>query len=123
MLRFTAGVFVLAHALITGAIWIPPERGGDLKGFGAQASWLFADSRAATVSFAVLAAAALALSGAGILTDQDWWPLFAVVGAAASLALITATFTPWWSAAVVINLALLYLAFQAISTQESGGVG
>ncbi|HEX4905489.1 MAG TPA: hypothetical protein VFU93_08555 [Acidimicrobiales bacterium] len=121
-MRLAAGVFVLAHALITGAIWIPPQRGGDLKGFGAQASWLFADSRTVTVSFAVLAAAALALSGAGILTDQGWWPAFAVVGAVASLALITATFTPWWSAAVVINLALLYAAFQSMSAQQSGGL-
>jgi hypothetical protein len=120
-MRLVAGVFVLVHALITGAIWIPPQRGGDMKGFGPQASWLFADSRPAMVTIGVIATGALAMAGAGILTHQDWWALFATAGAAASLALIAATFTPWWSAAVIINLALLYVAFESITAHQIGG--
>ena len=36
------------------------------------------------------------------------------------MALIVATFTPWWSFAVVINSANLYAAWQSVITQPTG---
>ncbi|HEX6325130.1 MAG TPA: hypothetical protein VFZ72_01045 [Jiangellaceae bacterium] len=37
----------------------------------------------------------------------------------ASLALTVATFTPWWSAAIVIDLAIIYAAWGPLATQLS----
>jgi hypothetical protein len=32
MTRVAAGVFLLLHAVITAAIWIPPQRGSEVRG-------------------------------------------------------------------------------------------
>lgn len=120
MARLGAGVFLIIHSLITGAIWIPPQRGGELAGFGSQASWLFASSRPTMLLLSVAAAGSLGLAGIGVLGEHDWWAVAAIAGAAISLALIVATFTPWWSAAVVINAAVLYVAWQSIAEQHAG---
>ena len=84
MLRIGVGVFLILHGVIHAAIWIPPQRQEPMPGFGSQASWLFADVRAAVVSLAVLAAGGFALSGVAYLIDQPWWPGLAVAAAAAS---------------------------------------
>jgi hypothetical protein len=120
MVRLGAGVFLVLHSLITGAIWIPPQRGGELAGFGSQASWLFASSRPTMVALGVTAAATLGLAGIAVLADQGWWAAVAAVGAVVSLALIVATFTPWWSVAVLINIVVLYVAWQSIAEQHAG---
>jgi nicotinamide riboside transporter PnuC len=119
--RVAAGVFLLVHAIITAAIWIPPQRGGDLRGWGRQASWLFANSRPAMITLGVVASVALGTAGGGVLADQGWWPAAALVGAGASMALIVATFTPWWSAAVAINLVVIYVAWSSVTSPPSGG--
>jgi hypothetical protein len=120
MTRVAAGVFLLLHAVITAAIWIPPQRGGEMHGWGWQASWLFADSRPTMVTLGVLASAAIGAAGLGVLGDHDWWAGAALVGAIASFALIAATFTPWWSAAVLINLVVVYLAWSSTTTEVTG---
>ena len=120
MSRLGAGVFLLVHSAITGAIWIPPQRGRELAGFGPQASWLFANSRPTMVALAATASAALGLAAVGVLTHQDWWAPSAAVGALMSLALVAATFTPWWSAAIVINAVILYLAWSSVTSQHAG---
>lgn len=117
MLHIAAGVFLILHGALHAAIWIPPQRHEPTPGFGSQASWLFADVRAAVVSLAVVAAGGFALSGVAYLTEQTWWGGPAVGAAAASLALITATFTPWWSAAILIDLAIVYAAWQPLAQQ------
>ena len=48
------------------------------------------------------------------------WVGPAIVAAVASLALVASTFTPWWSAAVVIDLVVLYAASAALLGQASG---
>ena len=121
MTRLGAGVFLLVHAIITAAIWIPPQRGAELPGWGSQASWLFADSRPTMVSLAVVASTALGVAGVGVLGDQAWWAGAALAGVVVSLALIAATFTPWWSAAIVINLVVAYQAWSSLTTQLSRG--
>lgn len=120
MLRIAIGVFLVLHGVIHAAIWIPPRPEEPLPGFGAQASWLFADVRAAVVSVALLAAGGFVLSGVAYLIHQPWWAVVAVVAVAASLALTVATFTPWWSAALVIDLAILYAAWGPLVGQLSG---
>lgn len=120
MVRSVAGVFLIVHGLITGAIWIPPQRGGELPGLGSRASWLFANSRPMMILLGATAAGTLGLAGIGVLAQQDWWAAVAAVGAVLSLALIVATFTPWWSAAVLINLVVLSVVWQPISEQRVG---
>jgi hypothetical protein len=120
MLRTGAGVFLILHGIIHAAIWIPPRPEEPLPGFGSQASWLFADVRAAVVSLAVLAAGGFVLSGVAYLIHQPWWAALAIGAAAASLALAVATFTPWWSAAIVIDLAIIYAAWTPLAGQLSG---
>ena len=120
MTSVAAGAFLLMHAVITGAIWIPAQRGAEMPGWGRQASWLFADSRPIMVTLGVLASASLAVAGVGVLGHHDWWAGAAIVGAIISFALITATFTPWWSAAVAINLVVMYLAWSSMTAQPSG---
>jgi len=121
MTRVAAGVFLLLHALITGAIWIPPQRGDELRGWGSQASWLFADSRPTMVTLAVIASTAFGLAGVGVLGHESWWAGAALTGVAVSIALIAATFTPWWSAAIVINLMVAYLAASSLASELSRG--
>ena len=115
MLRTVAAMFLIAHGIVTGAIWIPPQRGKNLPGFGSQASGLFAKSRPTMVALGAVASAAFVAAGVGVLAHQDWWASFGALGAVVSLALIVATFTPWWILAVVINLAVLYAAWATIS--------
>lgn len=112
MTRVLAGVFLLIHAAITAAIWIPQRR--EVRGWGRQASWLFADSRPSMITLGTLASAALGTAGVGLLADQTWWSGAALTGAAISLTLIAATFTPWWSAAILINFVVAYLAWTSL---------
>ena len=118
MTRVVAGVFLLLHAVITAGIWIPPQRGRELRGWGRQASWLFADSRPTMITLGALASAALGMAGVGVLGDHSWWTGAALAGAAVSLVLIAATFTPWWSAAILINLVVAGLAWSALTSVE-----
>lgn len=117
MLRLAVGVFLILHGVIHGAIWFPPRSQEPRPGFGTQASWLFADVRAAVVSMAAIAAGGFALAGVAYLSGHPWWPGLAAAASVASLALIAATFTPWWSAAILIDLAILYAAWRPLADQ------
>jgi len=119
MTRVAVGVFLLLHAIVTAAIWIPPQRGAEMRGWGAQASWLFAESRPAMIALAVFASAALGVAGVGVLGHQSWWAGAALAGAAVSMALIAATFTTWWTAAVAINLVIAYQAWSSLTSEVS----
>lgn len=121
-MKIGAGLFLLAHAFITGGIWIPEQRGEGLKGFGSQVSWLFAGSRPAMVAVGTAAAVCLAVAGVGVLAGQAWWAPAGLVGAVTSLTLIVATFTPWWTAAVVVNLVISYVAWSDITGHPVGGI-
>ena len=121
MTRVGAGVFLLLHAVITAAIWIPPQRGGEMRGWGRQASWLFAESRPTMITLSVFSSAALGIAGVGVLGHQAWWAGATLAGAVVSLALIVATFTPWWSAAILINLVVAYLAWSSLTSELSRG--
>jgi hypothetical protein len=88
--------------------------------FGPQASWLFAEVRPVVVTLALIAASGFALSGITYVAHLDVWAFSAVITAVASMALIVATFTPWWSFAVVINAMILYGACQSATAQLAG---
>jgi len=71
------GLFLVAHGLVTVAIWGPrypaaPE--GQLQPPDPAHSWIFGDVRTSSLIFGVLVGLALALAGFGFLTDQTWGP-------------------------------------------------
>ena len=111
---------MILHGVLNALIWIPPQRGSELSGFGSQASWLFAEVRPVIVTLALIAASGFALSGLAYAMHLDVWAGSAFIAAVASMALIVATFTPWWSFAVVINTAILYAARQSSTAQPAG---
>jgi hypothetical protein len=120
MWRLAVAGFLILHGILNAAIWIPPQRGSQLPNFGAQASWLFAEVRPTVVTLALIAAGGFALSGVSYAMRLDMWAVSAIIAALASMALIVATFTPWWSFAVVINAAILYAAWQSATAQSAG---
>jgi hypothetical protein len=120
VLRVAAGLFLILHGLINAAIWVPPRRDTEVTGFGSQASWLFAGVRPAVVALALLAASGFVFSGAAYLAQSSWWAPIGLFAATASLALIIATFTPWWSGAIIINGVIIYAAWNTAVAQLSG---
>jgi hypothetical protein len=113
-----AGLLVL-HGILHAVIWLPPQQGSDLPNFGPQASWLFAEVRPVVVTVALVAAIGFVLSGVAYLAHLDMWAVSATIAAVASMALIVATFTPWWTFAVVINVSILYAAWQSATARAS----
>jgi hypothetical protein len=120
MWRLALAGFLVVHGILHAAIWLPPQRGSDLPNFGGQASWLFAEVRPVVVTLALVAASGFALSGVAYLAHPDVWAVSATIAVVASMALIVATFTPWWSFAVVINAVILYAAWQSATAQLAG---
>lgn len=120
MWRLVVGGSLILHGILNSAIWLPPQRGGQLPNFGPQTSWLFAEVRPVVVTLALIAGTGFALSGVAYLAHLDVWAFSASIAAVASMALIVATFTPWWSFAVVINAAILYAAWQSATAQPAG---
>lgn len=84
------------------------------SGFGPQVSWLFAEVRAVVVALVMTAGIGFVLAGVAYGMHLDLWAVPAIVAVVASMALIVATFTPWWGLAIVINAIALYAAWQSV---------
>lgn len=104
MWRTVFGVLLVAHGLVTIIIWVPSPTGK--APINTSRSWLLGDARTLSVVLAVTAGALIALAGAGLLTDLDWWSMIGLAGATLSLALYGLFFTPWWLVAISISGAL-----------------
>jgi hypothetical protein len=110
MWRTVFGVLLVAHGLLTIVIWAPsPTAQAPMD---TSRSWLLGDARNLSVVLAATAGALLALAGAGLLTDQDWWSIVGLAGASLSLALFGLFFTPWWLVAITISAALFLVALR-----------
>jgi hypothetical protein len=110
MWRTLLGLFLVAHGLVTVAIWGPtypavPE--GQLQPPNAAHSWIFGDVRVFSLIFGVAVGLALAAAGFAFLTHQEWWPAVAIGAGVASLVLFAVFFTPWWTAGIAISTALI----------------
>jgi hypothetical protein len=112
MLRALLGLFVVAHGLVTFAIWAAPAT--DKAPFNPSHSWLLGDARTLAVTLAVVAAAAFVATGGGFLAQQDWWPAAAVAAGAAAVALMALYFNPWLSASILISALILYAGAHAL---------
>ena len=116
MWRTLIGLFLVAHGLVTVAMWGPrystvPE--GRIQPPDPAHSWIFGDVRMVSLVFGVTVGLALAVAGIGFLTNQTWWPLVAAGAGAASLLLFGVFFTPWWGAGIAISTALIVGALRA----------
>jgi hypothetical protein len=112
MWRILLGGFVVAHGLVTAAIWAMPRRAD--SPFDAGHSWLLGDARRIAMTIALVAAVGFMIAGVGIIANQDWWGLFGVAAAGLALLLMLAYFNPWLLAGVAISAAILYAGIQAL---------
>jgi hypothetical protein len=112
MVRFLLGGFVVAHGLVTAAIWVTPAKGGEP--FRATHSWLLGDARSVAVTLAVVVAAGFVVAGGGYLAQQSWWELFAIGAGSVALVLMALYFNPWLLAGIAISGGVLYAGVQAL---------
>ncbi len=112
MVRFLLGGFVVAHGLVTAAVWASPAKGGEP--FRATHSWLLGDVRSLAVGLALVAALGFVLAGAGFLAHQSWWGAFGIGAGAVALVLMALYFNPWLLAGIAISGGVLYAGVQAL---------
>lgn len=116
LLRWLAGLFLVAHGVLHVAIWLsPPPKNAP---FDAHRSPLFGDMRVATTAMGLAAGLAFVVSGVGYLAGQAWWPALALGASAASIVLMLLTFTPWWLVGLAIDATVAVLAWRASAWTE-----
>jgi hypothetical protein len=114
MFRFLMGGFVIAHGLVTIAIWSPNPKSGDPAApMDTSHSWLFGDARSLALIIAVAAGIAIAIAGIAFLANLQRWPLAALISGGSSLLLFGLFFTPWWLAGIAISSGLVVAALRA----------
>ena len=112
MIRILVGGFVIAHGLVTAAIWMMPAKEGEP--FRATHSWVIGDARSLAVALALVAAFGFVLAGVGFLAHQGWWGVFAAGAGAVALVLMGLYFNPWLLAGIAISGGVLYAGAQAL---------
>jgi len=105
MWRFVFIAFLIAHAAIHLAMWIPQPKAD--APFDAGRSWLLGNQRALALVLAVTIAVVLGAAGVGLWVHADWWRTAAVVGLAGSLGLMIPFFQPWFIPIEAVNAALI----------------
>lgn len=114
MLRNLIGAFVVAHGLVTIAIWSPnPQTVKPAPPMDTSRSWLLGNSRAIALALAITAGLLVAVAGIAFLAQADWWPFAAVISGGVSLLLFGLFFTPWWVAGIAISGGLIIAALRA----------
>jgi ABC-type uncharacterized transport system permease subunit len=113
VLRVLLGLFVMAHGLVTFAIWAAPVT--EKAPFNPSHSWLFGDTRTLAMILAVVAAIGFVTSGGAILAQQDWWAGAAFGAGVVAVALMSLYFNPWLLAGIAISAGILYAGFQALA--------
>ena len=118
MVRLMFGGFLMAHGLIHAAIWLPQVFGVSAAAdptapFDPGHSWIIGGLgdggvRWLSVTLALVATAGFVMAGVGLFAYQGWWRPLTVGACLVSLALFLIYFSPWLSAAVLINVALLF---------------
>ena len=113
MMRTLIGLFLIAHGVVTVAMWglkYPAVPEGQLQPPNPAHSWIFGDVRSFSSIFGVAVGLALVAAGFGFLTDQQWWPAAGAGAGAASLLLFAVFFTPWWTVGIAISTGLVIAA-------------
>jgi hypothetical protein len=112
MVRVLVGGFVVAHGLVTAALWASPAKEGEP--FRATHSWVLGDARSLAVGLALVAALGFVLAGVGFLAHQSWWGLFGVGAGVVALVLMGLYFNPWLLAGIAISGGVLFAGVQAV---------
>ena len=112
MVRFLIGGFVVAHWLLTGALWAIPQKADEL--FRATHSWLLGDARSLAIAISLVAAIGFVLAGIGFLGHQGWWAVSGIGAGAVALILMVVYFNPWLLAGIAISAGILYAGVQAL---------
>jgi hypothetical protein len=112
VLRVLVGLLIIAHGLITFAIWTAPAT--EKAPFNPGHSWLLGDTRTLAIVLAVVAAIAFVATGGGFLAEQVWWAGAAVAAGAVAVMLMALYFSPWLVAGIAISAAILYAGIQAL---------
>lgn len=108
MLRNMIGLLVLAHGLVTVAIWVPdPHTVRPVPPMDTGHSWLLGEARALSLALAVIAGISIVVVGLAFLAGAAWWPPAAIGAGALSLVLFWLFFTPWWLVAIAISSTLV----------------
>jgi hypothetical protein len=105
MWRILFIAFLIAHAAIHLAIWLPPLKPD--AAFDPNSSWLVGGQRRLAVTLAVIAAALLASGGVGLWMEGSWWRVITVAGLVTSFLLMVSFFQAWFIPIQVINAALI----------------
>ncbi|HVH53625.1 MAG TPA: hypothetical protein VNA32_05760 [Actinomycetota bacterium] len=112
MVRLLLGAFVVAHGLVTAAVWATPAKAGEP--FRATHSWILGDVRSLAVALALVAAIGFVLAGVGFLSHQSWWGAFGIGAGVVALLLMGLYFNPWLLAGIAISGGVLYAGVQAL---------
>ena len=116
MWRTALGGLVVAHGLLTAAIWLPKYKeveGTTIQPANPSHSWLVGDARGVALALALTAALLLVVAGAAFLSHQTWWPTAGLTAGAVSLLLFVLFFSPWWVIALAISGGLVIAALHA----------
>jgi hypothetical protein len=116
VLRIALGVLVVAHGLITGAIWTAPPTPD--APFVAGHSWLLGDSRFLAVPVSILLALGFALAGVGLVLDQAWWAAFGLAAGVGALVFMLMYFNPWLLAGLAISGGIAFAAGHTLLAAE-----
>jgi hypothetical protein len=112
MIRVLVGGLVVAHGLVTAAMWGTPAKEGEP--FRATHSWILGDLRSLAVALALVAAIGFVVAGVGFLAHQSWWGMFGIGAGAVALVLMGLYFNPWLLAGIAISGGVLYAGVQAL---------
>ena len=112
MIRILLAGLIIAHGLVTAAMWASPAREGGP--FRATHSWVLGEARPLAVALALVAALGFVLAGTGFLAHQPWWGVFGVGAGAVALVLMGLYFNPWLLAGIAISGGVLYAGAQAL---------
>lgn len=112
MLRLVMGGFVLAHGVVTAAIWVAPKAPD--TPFEPAHSWLLGDSRRLSALLAAAAGVGLVLTGVGVLADQGWWAGLGAASATLAIVLMLLYFNHWLVLGIAISASILYASLQAM---------
>lgn len=116
MLRNLLGAFLVAHGLVTIAIWSPnPATVKPTPPMDTSHSWLLGDTRGLALALAITAGLLIVIAGIAFLAHAEWWPLAALISGGVSLLLFGLFFTPWWLAAIAISTGMVLAAVRADS--------
>lgn len=115
-MRFLAGLVLLAHAAVHGAIWLRPFN-PEKREYDPRESWILRREevdergyRRAAVIGALVCMGILALGAYGFFRGEPWANDLAAGGAFLSLLLVALYFNPWLSLLGVVSLAIMVVA-------------